>query len=412
MSSSSPLSGPTRWRGPAPLDLDRDRAARGADARIDDRAHDAGSEVAARRAPAGPRRRRRRRARCRGRGRSTRTSGATRASDGVQDADELVVEPEVGREERSRRGHRPSWRDRSVALATASRNADRTARASSARSPAAVVPPGDVTWARSDSGVCPVAASSAPAPSKRPDDQRRRGLAGEPLQHARLDERLDDEVEVRGHRPRETRRPRRAGAPAAARPRRARRARPLPSRGPTPSRGCLRRWPPRPCGRGRACWASRGPRRPGLAAPPRSRFVESPATIESTRRTPAAPKQASRPFRGLGLHREDGTSLVVHVVEADRVGDGARRGAARQAPHVGSRRSRRCRDQRARTTTRQGDPRRSRRRSDLHPRRSTETASANATRRPPRTSGSCKGRPQVVRRRRYCAGKPRVITVG
>src|ERR1019366_4430832 len=63
---------------------------------------------------------------------------------------------------------RPNWRLRSAAAATASRNAARTARPSSTRSPAAVVPPGDVTWARSSSGDSPVTTSSAAEPSKVP----------------------------------------------------------------------------------------------------------------------------------------------------------------------------------------------------------------------------------------------------
>ncbi len=45
-------------------------------------------------------------------------------------------------------GHRPSCRDRSVAAATASMKAERTAFNSSVRTPAAVVPPGEVTSAR------------------------------------------------------------------------------------------------------------------------------------------------------------------------------------------------------------------------------------------------------------------------
>ena len=70
-------------------------------------------------------------------------------------AHELVGRAVVGEEEDGRVGlrHRPSWLERSVAAATASMNADRTALNSRVRSAAAVVPPGEVTAARSSRGV-------------------------------------------------------------------------------------------------------------------------------------------------------------------------------------------------------------------------------------------------------------------
>ena len=52
-----------------------------------------------------------------------------------------------------------------MAAATASMKAERTARASSVRTPAAVVPAGEVTMARRASGSRPVSCSSAAEPS-------------------------------------------------------------------------------------------------------------------------------------------------------------------------------------------------------------------------------------------------------
>src|SRR5262245_42917895 len=58
----------------------------------------------------------------------------------------------------------PSSRERRVAASTASSTADRNPCVSSSFSAAAVVPPGDVTVARSVSGASPLSASSAAAP--------------------------------------------------------------------------------------------------------------------------------------------------------------------------------------------------------------------------------------------------------
>src|SRR6185312_10920494 len=55
-------------------------------------------------------------------------------------------------------------RDRSVAADTASMKTERTARASRVRTPAAVVPAGEVTMARSTAGSSPVSASSLADP--------------------------------------------------------------------------------------------------------------------------------------------------------------------------------------------------------------------------------------------------------
>src|SRR6202034_1784049 len=91
--------------------------------------------------------------------------------DGVHHPGELVPYPVVGEEEDGRRsGHRSahqrsSDRERSVADATASMKAERTARASSVRMPAAVVPAGDVTMARSASRSCPLSAIKGAVPS-------------------------------------------------------------------------------------------------------------------------------------------------------------------------------------------------------------------------------------------------------
>src|SRR5690606_21395206 len=112
--------------------------------------------------------------------------GAELPDHRVDDADELVRAPVVG-EERDRVvserhgaptvppdarpggagvGNRqpPSSRERAAAAATASMSAARTARSSSTRTPAAVVPPGEVTAARSASGPCSPSASSRAAP--------------------------------------------------------------------------------------------------------------------------------------------------------------------------------------------------------------------------------------------------------
>ena len=131
---------------------------------------------------------------------------------GVHHAGELVLRC------RSRRGRRRCGtgslvmgtvaqrcrlRDRSVAAATASMKAERTARASSARMPAAVVPAGEVTMARSASGSRPVSCKQGGRAQHRLDHERPAHLAGQAHLHARLDERLGDEEEVGRARPRE-----------------------------------------------------------------------------------------------------------------------------------------------------------------------------------------------------------------
>ena len=112
---------------------------------------------------------------------------------------------------------------------TASRNAARTPCASSTASPAAVVPPGEVTAARSDSGVVVAVAEQGRRAEQRLAHQLLAGVARQPDEHARFDHRLGDAgTRTRDPSPR-ARSPRRAATRARAprsRPRRARARRP------------------------------------------------------------------------------------------------------------------------------------------------------------------------------------------
>ena len=128
--------------------------------------------------------------------RCTRRTGAG-SSRGGRDAARLLIG--------SLTGDWPSSRERSVAAVTASRSAPRIEPCSSARSPAAVVPPGDVTAARSASGPSSLSTSSAPAPRIVCCDERRRDVARQAVQHAAFDERLGQQEHVGRPRAREAR---------------------------------------------------------------------------------------------------------------------------------------------------------------------------------------------------------------
>ena len=97
---------------------------------------------------------------------------------------------------RASRQPAPSSRDRRVAALTASRIAARRPCASSSRSPAAVVPPGDVTAARSASGPDGSWASSVAEPS-RVWTTSLLATSRETDEHAGFDHRLGDEEDVR-----------------------------------------------------------------------------------------------------------------------------------------------------------------------------------------------------------------------
>ena len=99
--------------------------------------------------------------------------GAGESARGVKAPGRVAREP-------GRADQRPIWRDRSVAEATASRKAERTARASRARSPAAVVPPGEVTAARSCSGSSPGLLEHAGRTDEGLDNQRPAHSRGKP----------------------------------------------------------------------------------------------------------------------------------------------------------------------------------------------------------------------------------------
>ena len=79
---------------------------------------------------------------------------------------------------------------------TASRNAARTPCDSSTASPAAVVPPGDVTAARNDSGDSSPSASSVAAPSSVWRTSCSVDVARQPDEHAGFDHRLGHEEHV------------------------------------------------------------------------------------------------------------------------------------------------------------------------------------------------------------------------
>jgi hypothetical protein len=98
-----------------------------------------------------------------------RRSGARARSHPYAGGTQVPLEPDQatpgGARGRPGRGQAPSSRERSVAAVTASKNAARTPRRSSSRSPAAVVPPGEVTAARSPVGVAPPCTNSRADPS-------------------------------------------------------------------------------------------------------------------------------------------------------------------------------------------------------------------------------------------------------
>ena len=147
------------------------------------------------------------------------SSGCEAEHDRLADADELVRVSVVG-QERDGPGRRhvddgsgapppppgragycsPSSRDRRVAALTASSTAARIAPASSARNPAAVVPPGEVTAARSCSAVSPESVSITPAPRIVPCTERGRDVARQTVEHAGLDHRLGEQEHVGGPR--------------------------------------------------------------------------------------------------------------------------------------------------------------------------------------------------------------------
>ncbi len=91
----------------------------------------------------------------------------------------------------------PSSRDRAVAALTASRIAARRPCASSSRSPAAVVPPGDVTAARNASGPAGPCASNVAEPSSVCTTKLARDVARQADEHARFDHRFRHEEDVR-----------------------------------------------------------------------------------------------------------------------------------------------------------------------------------------------------------------------
>ena len=91
---------------------------------------------------------------------------------------------------------RPSSRLRAVAAWTASISAARTARSSSTRTPAAVVPPGDVTIARSPAGS-PRSASSAAEPTSNCATISSATCTRQPGDHAGVHQCLRDEEHVR-----------------------------------------------------------------------------------------------------------------------------------------------------------------------------------------------------------------------
>ena len=98
----------------------------------------------------------------------------------------------------------PSSRDRRVAALTASRIAARSRATSSSRRPAAVVPPGDVTAARSASGPVVALREQRGRAEQRLHDELLGDVAREPDEHAGFDHRLGDEEDVRRARARQT----------------------------------------------------------------------------------------------------------------------------------------------------------------------------------------------------------------
>ncbi len=94
------------------------------------------------------------------------------------------------------RGHRPSCLERSVAAATASMNADRTALNSRVRNAAAVVPPGEVTAARSSPGSSPGLRHHPGRAEHGVHHQSLAHVAGEAGGHPALDHGLGHQVDV------------------------------------------------------------------------------------------------------------------------------------------------------------------------------------------------------------------------
>ena len=197
-------------------------------------------------------------------------------------------------------------------------------RASSTCRPAAVVPPGDVTAARSDSGVSLPSPSSVLAPSSVCADERGSSRPREPDQHARFDHRFREQEHVRRSGPRQARDrvelclgdahddPDRAEHPLGR------------ARGRDRRRGCRRRWRPRHDRPVRRCSAS--PARPGdRAARASMAAIVTPAAIERID-APSANADADAAKRGgyvARLHRDD-----------EDLGVGGRPRAARDHTHL------------------------------------------------------------------------------
>ena len=247
-------------------------------------------------------------------------------------------------------GQRASWRERSVAAATAAVMATRTPRSSSTRRPASVVPPGEVTASRRLSGVSPDSTRSRAAPARVSVARSAAHLGGQPHRHARLDEGLDHQEHV--GRPR-ARQPghgveRRLGQPddvadrgeellgpgqvGLGRPRprpRWRRPRPPPSPG---------------------CWAWPAPPPSDGASHDSSRARGTPAMIDRTRPipTPTSARHASSPTAGLTATTAAGrggdlrTDLDARELDR-RAPPGVRRTARRRRCRSGSTRHREAR---------------------------------------------------------------------
>ena len=214
-------------------------------------------------------------------------------------------------------------RDRSVAAATASMKAERTARASRVRIPAAVVPAGEVTWPAAPRARGPSPASRAAEPTHRLDDERAADLARQAHLHPRLHERLGHQEEVGRPRAREPgHRIEQALGQADDRPHRRQHV-----LGPGQvlrrgERAARDRRHPGPDQRGRVGHrpdhdrlAAEGRLEAlGRARRPRWRAAGSPRST---------PEGAAGPLRRVGLHRQDGARRCARRRRLEQPGSGA-----------------------------------------------------------------------------------------
>ena len=240
----------------------------------------------------------------------------------------------------------------------------RPARA--ARSPAAVVPPGEVTAARSSAGRVAGLGEQPGRAEQGLDGERLGHVAGQADEHAGVDERLGHEEHVGRTRARQPGDRVEQLSPAPGPPRRPRRGSPsAQSRSSSPAAraggdGARPRRPAPAC----SAWPAR-PRRRRAERAPRALAVGTPAAIDRTRPTPAVGERPAgdrrrRPASRPRPRRPPGPTSAATTHTGDGVAEG--RSSRRRTP-----RRRRCPT--ARPSRPRADRRRALRPSGRRPRR-------------------------------------------